>query len=154
EVKLQLTVRTLKDEVRDHVLKGIVRLAKAAAQGARAPEPVIRIELDDFTPAVFNDAKLARKTAGLFKELLGADKGHEIGAVMGGEDFGRYGREGVPIFFYFIGSMEPERVAASKKPNGPPLPSLHSDLYYPVTEPTLRTGVLTMSAAVLNLLGK
>jgi hippurate hydrolase len=154
EVKLQLTVRTLKDEVRDHVLKGIVRLVKAAAQGARAPEPVIRIELDDFTPAVFNDAKLARKTTGLFKELLGADKVHEIAPVMGGEDFGRYGREGVPIFFWFLGTMEPERVAASKKPDGPPLPSLHSDLYYPVPEPTIRTGVFTMSAAVLNLLGK
>src|SRR5207244_298982 len=66
EVKLQLTVRTLKDSVREHVLKAIARIAKAAAQGARAPEPVIRVELDDFTPAVFNNAELAKKTAGVF----------------------------------------------------------------------------------------
>ena len=26
-------------------------------------------------------------------------------------DFGRYGREGIPIFFYFVGTMAPERVA-------------------------------------------
>ncbi len=32
EVKLQLTVRTLKDEVRQHILEGIQRIAKAAAQ--------------------------------------------------------------------------------------------------------------------------
>jgi hippurate hydrolase len=154
EVKLQLTVRTLKDEVRKHVLEAIVRITKAAAQGARAPEPLIRIEADDYTPAVYNDAALAKKTAGVFRELLGADKVHETGPVMGGEDFGRYGREGVPIFFYFLGTMAPERVAAARQPNGPPLPSLHSDLYYPVPAPSIRNGVLTMSVGVLNLMGK
>ena len=73
---------------------------------------------------------------------------------MGGEDFSRYGREGVPIFLYFLGTVAPERVAESLREGGQPLPSLHSDRYYPVPEPTIKTGVLTMSAAVLNLLGK
>jgi hippurate hydrolase len=154
EVKLQLTVRTLKNEVRKHVLEAIARIAKAAAQGARAPEPVVRVELDDFTPAVFNNAALANKTAAAFREVLGPDKVHEEGPVMGGEDFGRYGREGVPICFWFMGTLDPERVAAAKRPGGEPLPSLHSDVYYPVVRPSLRTGVLTMSVAVLNLLGK
>jgi amidohydrolase len=27
-------------------------------------------------------------------------------ASMGGEDFGRYGREGIPIFFYFLGTLK------------------------------------------------
>src|SRR5439155_25715346 len=132
EVKLQLTVRTLKNKVRKHVLEAIARITKAAAQGARAPEPLVRVELDDFTPAVFNDAALTKKTAAVFREVLGADRVHEQGPVMGGEDFGRYGREGVPIFFYFLGTVAPERVASSLKPDGPPLPSLHSDLYYPI----------------------
>ena len=39
-----------------------------------------------------------------------------------------------------------------KVKRGEPLPSLHSDLYYPIPEPTIRTGVLTMSLAALNLL--
>jgi hippurate hydrolase len=154
EVKLQLTVRTLKDEVRQHVLHGIKRIAKAAADGARAPEPIVRVELDNFTPAVFNDAALAKKTAGLFQSVLGADKVHLTEPIMGGEDFGRLGRAGVPIFFYFLGTMPPEQVAAARKPGGVPLPSLHSDFYYPVPEPSARTGVISMSAAVLNLLGK
>jgi amidohydrolase len=154
EVKLQLTVRTLKDDVRKHVLEAIARISKAAAAGARAPEPTIRIDLDDFTPAVFNNAALAKKTTTLFRKLLGPDHVHEEGPVMGGEDFGRYGRAGVPIFFYFLGTVAPEKYAASKQPGGKGLPSLHSDLYYPIPEPTIRTGVLTMSAAVLNLLGR
>ncbi len=154
EVKLQLTVRTLKDDVRQHVLDAIVRITKAAAAGARAPEPEIKIDLGQFTPAVFNNAALAHKTVAVFRELLGKDKVIEMGPIMGGEDFGRYGRAGVPIFFYFLGTADPQKYADSLKPGGKQLPSMHSDLYYPVIEPSIRTGVLTMSAAVLNLLGK
>jgi hippurate hydrolase len=153
EVRLQLTVRTFKDDVREHVLQGIQRMARAAAAGARAPEPVVKVDLDDFTPAVFNDRTLAEKTTGLFRDLLGEDKVHKVGPVMGGEDFGRYGREGVPIFLYFLGTVTPED-AARNRSGGPGAVSLHSDLYYPLPEPSIRNGVLTMSAAVLNLVGK
>jgi hippurate hydrolase len=153
EVKLQLTVRTLKDEVRKQVLEGIERIAKAAAKGARAPEPVIRVEVDDFTPAVFNNPKLAKKTTDLFRQIVGPDKVHLQGPTMGGEDFGRYGREGIPIFFYFLGTVDPKQVEAAHT-GGPPLPSLHSDKYFPLIQPSIRNGVLSMSAAVMNLLEK
>ena len=48
--------------------------------------------------------------------------------------------------------MPPEKVAASKQPGGKPLPSLHSALYLPDREPTLKTGMLTMTAAAIDLL--
>jgi amidohydrolase len=153
EVKLQLTVRTLKDSVRKQVLDGIQRVAKAAADAAKAPPPIVHIEQDDFTPAVYNDAPLARKTTAVFRDILGKDKVHEVQPTMGGEDFGRYGREGIPIFFYFLGTMPPERVAAAES-GGEPLPSLHSDKYYPVATPSIQTGVLTMTTAVLNLMNE
>jgi hippurate hydrolase len=73
---------------------------------------------------------------------------------MGADDFARYGREGIPIFMYGLGTVAPDRVAQAAKGTGAPLPSLHSDLYYPIPEPSIKTGVLTMSMAVLNLLGK
>jgi amidohydrolase len=154
EVKLQLTVRTTKDAVRKHTLEAIQRIAKAAAQGAGAPEPIVKVDPGEFTPALVNESTLTRKTVALFKETLGADHVHERPPVMGGEDFGRYGKEGIPIFLYFLGTFAPERVAESEKEGGRPLPSLHSDLYYPVEEPSIKTGVLTMSLAVLNLVGK
>ncbi|HJT75944.1 MAG TPA: amidohydrolase, partial [Gemmataceae bacterium] len=154
EVKLQLTVRTTKDSVRKHVLEGIARMAKAAAEGARAPEPVVKVNPGEFTPAVQNDTALARKTVALFRDVLGTDHVHERPLTMGGEDFGRYGREGVPIFMYFLGTVAPERAAEAQREGGRSLPSLHSDQFYPVPEPTLQTGVLTMSLAVLNLAGK
>jgi amidohydrolase len=157
EVRLQLTVRSTKDSVRKHTLEAIERIAKAAAQGAGAPEPTMQLVSEEFTPALFNDPKLARRTVELFKQLLGPDKIHERPPFMGGEDFSRYGRArrtkaGIPVFLYFLGTMAPERVAESLREGGTPLPSLHSDLYYPIPEPSIRTGVLTMSMAVLNLL--
>jgi hippurate hydrolase len=153
EVKLQLTVRTTKDEVRKRTLDAIARIAKAAAAGANAPEPTVSFDESEFTPALRNEPMLTRKTTALFREVLGPENVRERPPVMGGEDFGRYGRDGgVPIFLYFLGTVPPERVAEAAKEGGKPLPSLHSDLYYPVPEPSIKTGVLTMSLAVLNLL--
>ena len=154
EVKLQITVRTTKDEVREHVLKAIKRMAKAAAEAARAPEPEIKIDLDEFTPALLNDKGLTRKTIALLRDVLGEDKIHERPPSMGGEDFGRYGREGIPVFLYFLGTISPERYAESKREGGKPLPSLHSDQFYPIPKPTIEFGVLPMCMAVLNLNGK
>jgi hippurate hydrolase len=73
---------------------------------------------------------------------------------MGGEDFSRYGlKTGVPIFLFWLGTVAPEKVAAART-SGTPLPSLHSALYAPVPEPSIRTGVTAMSLAVLELVGK
>src|SRR5205085_5986441 len=52
EVKLQITVRSTKDAVRKHLLDGIKRVAEAAAAGARAPEPEVKIRPEEFTPAL------------------------------------------------------------------------------------------------------
>jgi hippurate hydrolase len=151
EVKMQLTVRTTKDSVRAKVLEAIPRIAKAAASGAKAPEPVITIDQDNFTPALYNTAELAKKTSTVFRAALGADKVVLQEPLMGGEDFSRYGREGIPSFFFFLGTLPPERITAMRAGKAPPI-SLHSDLYYPVPEPSMRTGVLAMSLAALDLL--
>jgi hippurate hydrolase len=154
EVKLQITVRSTKDTVRDHVLKAIDRICKAAAEGARAPAPVVRVNLDEFTPSTFNDVALTRKTIPVLRDVLGDKNVIERPPIMGGEDFGRFGREGVPIFMYFLGTIPDDRFAESEKPGGKPLPSMHSDSFAPAPEPSVRTGVRTMSLAVLNLMKK
>jgi hippurate hydrolase len=154
EVKLQLTVRTTKTEVRDHVLKAIDRIAKAAAAGARAPEPEVRVSLEEFTPATFNDVPLTRKSVAVFKEAIGEANVKTRPPLMGAEDFGRYAQGGVPIFMYFLGTVPQDRYDASKQPGGKPLPGMHTDSYAPVPEPSIRTGVRTMSLAAMNLMPK
>ena len=154
EVKLQLTVRSTKDKVRKNLLAGIKRVAEGCAKTAGAPEPIVKVDESEFTPALYNDPDLTKKTVALFKEIMGAEKVKERPPIMGGEDFSRYGRAGVPVFLFWLGTIDPQRVADSAKEGGKPLPSMHSDLYHPVPGPAVRTGVRSMSMAVLNLLGK
>jgi hippurate hydrolase len=154
EVRLQLTVRSTQDAVRKHLLDGIRRIAEAAAKGAGAPAPEVKVSPEEFTPALRNDPALTQKMATLFKDVLGPDKVKARPPMMGGEDFSRYGRAEVPICLYWLGTIAPERVAESEKEGASPLPSLHSDRFAPVPEPTIKTGVLTMSSAVLKLVGK
>lgn len=154
EVKLQLTVRSTKASVRDHLLKGIARIAEGCARAANAPPPVVKVDESEFTPALYNEPKLTRRTVALFREVLGQDKVVERPPIMGGEDFSRFAQGKTPIFLYFLGTADPVKVAAADKPGARPLPSLHSDQYFPIYAPTIKTGVRTMSLAVLQLLGK
>jgi len=100
EVRMQLTVRSTKDSVRKHLLDGIRRIAEAAAKGAGAPPPEVKINPAEFTPALHNDAKLTSSTVALFKDILGADKVVSRPPMMGGDDFSRYGRARVPICLF------------------------------------------------------
>jgi hippurate hydrolase len=155
EAKLQITVRSTKDSTRKLILEAIERKAKAAAESAGAPMPEVTIVNDEFTPKLENNVELTRKTISLFKQVLGEDKIHTRPVIMGGEDFSRYGLNGeIPIFMYFLGSVSADRVAASKRDAGKPLPGGHTDAYYPIPDKTIETGVKTLSLAVLNLVGK
>jgi amidohydrolase len=154
EVKLQLTVRTTKNEVRDHVLKAIDRIVKAAAVSARAPEPDVRVNLEQYTPPTYNDVELARKCAGVFREVLGEEHVKDRRPVMGAEDFGRYSEGKTPIFMFFLGTISQEKYDAAQKPDATPLPGMHTDSYAPLPEPSIRMGVRTMSLAAMNLMPK
>lgn len=146
---LQLTVRSYSPTVRKQLLEAIERKAKAVAQGAGAPEP--KVEFSDGTPAMFNDEKLVERVVPVFERVLGEKSVVKAEASMGGEDFSEYGLAGVPIFMYWLGAVEEQRLAGYKRLEQLP-PSLHSPLFYPDTEPVLRTGVITMCSAVMHLL--
>jgi hippurate hydrolase len=51
---------------------------------------------------------------------------------------------------FWLGTVPPARMEAAQK--GTPLPSLHSNLYFPDPKPSIKTGVRTMTAVVLDLL--
>ena len=146
---LQITVRSYSEAVRQQVLAAIRRRALAIAQANRAPEP--EIEISEGTPALENDAELAGRLAEVFRRTLGDDRVMEGELSMGGEDFSQYGRAGVPILMYRLGSIDARQLARFEQLGVDP-PSLHSAQYHPDFETTLRTGVATMTAAALDLL--
>jgi amidohydrolase len=152
EVKLQLTVRSYKDDVRKHLLEAIARVAKAEAAAAGATRPP-DVKVSDGTAATYNDPALTKRVADALSRGLGAANVSEGQPVMGGEDFSEFSRAGVPATILWVGAVEPKKIAAAKS-GGPPLPSLHSSEFAPDREPTIRTGVKTVTLAALELLGK
>lgn len=151
ECELQLTVRSYSEAVRQQVLSAIQRKAKAVAMSFDAPPPEINIS--EGTPSLRNDDDLTARLKQVFESTLGTDKVSVDEPSMGGEDFSRYGREGIPILMYRLGSVHQSRLDRFKA-LGVPAPSLHSSQYYPDVEPTLTTGILTMTSAALDLLKK
>jgi amidohydrolase len=152
EVKLQITVRSFKDSVRKHLLDGIERIAKSAAAAARAPEPTVKVEQAEFTPSMLNDPALTERGVAAMRRALGEANVKARPPKMGGEDFSRYSRDGgSPIFMFFLGTTDPAKIAESEK-TGIPLPSIHSDMFAPVPEPSIRNGVTALSSIALDLL--
>jgi amidohydrolase len=158
EVHLQLTIRTYKEQVRQHILASLDRIAKGIALAGGVPEdraPIVKASETEVTPAMYNDPALTAREAAALKKGLGADNVIEEPAVMGSEDFGQFGLEGhrIPTLMLRVGAIDAERIAASQK-TGTPLPSLHSSLFWPVPETTIRTGVKAMTLAVMELMKK
>jgi amidohydrolase len=157
EVKMQLTVRTYKAEVRDRVLAAIERIAKGCAVTAGLPAdrmPTVKVAQGDFCPAMYNNPELAKRVVAVLKKSLGADKVTPMDPTMGGEDFSEYSLlpdHSIPAFMFGVGAVDPAKVAESKK-SGLPLPSLHSSKFAPVPEPTIKTGLVAMTSALLDLL--
>ncbi len=157
EVHLQLTLRSYSDEVRNHTIEAIKRITRGLAMAAGVPEdrmPIVTVA-DEYTPATYNDPELTLRLAEVLKQSLGESNVIHTEPVMGGEDFGRYGRvePRIPICIFWLGTVDPAKIEESKK-TGKPLPSLHSSLYAPVPEPSIRTGVRAMATSVLELLKK
>lgn len=148
---LQLTVRSYSDEVRKQLQTAIARKAEAVATSHRAPKPIIKFTQG--SPSVFNDESLVERVVPAFQEALGPDKVIQVDRGMGGEDFARYGRAGVPAFMFRVGSLAPKRIEAFALKGLKP-PGAHSAFYYPEPRETLRAALIAMASAVLELLPK
>ena len=158
EVKMQLTVRTYKTDVRDRVLKAIDEIAKGIAIAAGVPPdraPTVTVRKDEFTPATYNTPELTKRLVAVWKNVLGADHVEILEPTMGGEDFSEYSLpdHSIPAVDFHIGAVDPEKIAQFKK-EGKELPSLHSSKFAPVPEPTIRIGIVGMTSAVLELMKK
>ena len=156
EVKMQLTVRTYKAETRDRVLAAIERIAKGiAAAGGVPPDraPIVSASKDQFTPATYNNPELTKRLISVWKTSLGNDNIKIVDPTMGGEDFSEYSLpdHSIPAVDFHIGAVDAAKIAEFKQA-GKELPTLHSSKFAPVPEPTIRVGIIGMTAAVLELM--
>ena len=155
EVNLQLTVRTYKEDVRKRILASIERIVKGVALTAGIPEdraPAVKVS--EGTGSTYNDPQLIERLVVSFKRALGDDNVVQVPPIMASEDFGYFSMDHkIPTTIFWLGASDPAKVKASRE-SGVALPGLHSALFAPVPEPTLRTGVKAMTSAVLDLMKK
>jgi hippurate hydrolase len=150
EVKLELTVRSYKPEVRKQLLASIERVAKGEAIAGGAPrEPLVKVA--PAANATYNDPELTKRLASALRNTLGQANVVEIPPKMVFEDFSEFSLAGVPSAIFAVGGVEPATFAAARQ-SGAPLPGLHSSLWAPDREPTLKTAITVETTALLELL--
>ncbi|RAW00934.1 amidohydrolase [Pseudochryseolinea flava] len=154
QVKMQLTLRSYSSAVREQILTAIKKKSHHLAALAGVPEdkmPAISI-VEPTIPATINDKALTTSIVNVFQQTFGTELVEEISSSMVGEDFSRFALQGkdVPICMFWLGAADPEEVKRSKE-NGTILPQLHTANFKPLVEPTIKTGVKAMCAAVLHI---
>ncbi len=150
-------MRAFDDQVMAQMIASIRRICTGLGVAAGLPAdqlPIVTI-MPETTAVTSNDAALTRRMAGVFTAWLGADRVQLFPAVTAAEDFSLYGKtlDHVPTTIWFVGATAPEKFEAARL-TGVPVPSNHNFGFAPVPEPTLKAVVTSMSAAVLELLGK
>ncbi len=157
EVRLQITVRAYKEDVRKKILASIERIARGIASAAGVPAdrmPVVKVDESEYTASTYNNPEFTRRLARSLESALGKENVLKVEPVMGGEDFGAYSLDDkIPLCMFWLGAIDPAKVEKSRK-DGTPLPSLHSSQFAPLPEPTIRTGVKATTTAMLDLLGR
>jgi amidohydrolase len=150
QVKLQMTVRTFKPEVRKRVLASIAREVKGEALAAGAPkEPLV--EVKPGADAVFNDPATTERMVATAKGALGAQNVVPMAPKMTSEDYANYGQAGVKAVLLHFGAVNPARLAAAKQ-SGVPLAGTHSPQWAPEFQPSVRAVVAAETAIMLDLL--
>lgn len=149
EVKLKLTVRTFKEDVRLLIRKRIREVCNGVAMAAGLPEekwPVVHFP-DTFTPANYNDSELTRRIRAIASSSIGEENVLGAEPQLVAEDFARYGstEHDVPTVLFWLGTVSQEKIDNNE------LPGLHSPYYYPEPEASIETGVNVVSNILLNL---
>lgn len=158
EARLQLTVRSYTDDVRNHLLDGIARVAKGEAIAAGLPDdklPVVSVEKDEFTPSTFNTPDFTEDMAAFLTTRFGDKRVIKMPPVMGGEDFGRFSRDDKDIksLIIWVGGVPQAELDAAKK-EGRTLPSLHSPFWAPDAPAVISTATEALTSMAMKLMPK
>jgi amidohydrolase len=150
DVTLQLTVRSVSEANRQHLLSAIARIAKGEAAAAGAPmEPTI--QSDGHITALINDTALTQRVSAALLRQLGPTRVKDAAPEMISEDFSVFGEAGVPLLMLRIGATSQAALDAAAQ-SGVPVPSLHSAKFAPDREPTIKAAATAEVLALRELM--
>ena len=150
DAQMGFTVRSFKPDVRQHLLAGIERVAKAEAMAAGA-EKMPLVEKYESTSAVYNDPVLTQHLASTLEGVLGKGSVVTEEPIMTSEDYAYFVEQGIPSFYFTLGVADPQKLAEAKAA-GRQLPSNHSPLFAPVAEPSIKVGMTAEVTLLRDLL--
>ena len=152
DVKLRLTVRAYKPEVRKQLLAAIERVARGEALAGNAPrEPSVTIV--ESTPAMYNDPPLTMRLVSALKQSLGDSNVRELDPDFPSEDFSRFLVDGVKGSMIRIGATKPGILEVAKTA-GEKVPGLHTARFAPDLRPALTTAIQAEVTALTELMGR
>lgn len=131
-----IDVTQLKPAVRQKMINGIRRTARAVTEMSGAPEAEIRIQ--ESGKAINNDPAVVARTEAMLKTAFGGNHVMRVAPITASEDVSAFVDTGIPSMFFFISMNEPQQFLASIKPGARPLPTNHSPLFAPVPSPPSR----------------
>ncbi len=157
EVDLKLTVRAFSYPIYAQILAAIQRICNSEAAASGLPSdmfPVIS-EREYITKPLINDPDLVSKMEKTFTHVLGAENVRQEPPYTFGEDFASYGLGGeIPLALTWLGSVNPSKFDEKIGDSTAFLPSLHHPQFNPYPPQTIRTGVIAMTAAMIDLFNK
>jgi amidohydrolase len=156
EVKLELTTRAFSEKGRKTIITGLEQMAAGLTLSAGLPPEratTVKVLEDESTPVQINDSALTAIVRSALVKALGDSNVVTAEKLMGSEDVGVLGLEGqqIPVVYFRLGAMYPDRFAAAAAA-GKELPGPHTSHFEPDPEPTLETGVKSMTAVAISLL--
>lgn len=160
EVKLELTTRSFSEKSRQVIIDGLRQIAAGITLSANLPpEKAATVTVLDreSTPVEYNDPAQTGQVRDVLVKTLGADHVLAAERIMGSEDVGVFGmsadlkRNEIPVTYFTLGAMDPEKFAAAKAA-GKRLPGAHTSRFEPLPQPTIETGVTAMTAVATALL--
>jgi len=140
DVVIQGTVRSFLPEVKELLLRRIKEISKGIGNSMGCE---VEIEINDITPPVINDIKLAKRVQRVAKELFPEGKIIDDSKTMGSEDMA-FMMEDIPGCYIFLGSKNDDKG----------LNYGHHHPKFDIDETALPKGVALMTATVFDLLAE
>ena len=146
--ELGINIRTYSPRTRDLVRAAIERIIAAEATASSAPRPP-QITWNISTPRLVSDPVATEATMAAFTGHFGPERLLPMPLVTASEDVGIFGEAaGIPTVFWFWGGPDTQTVlSAMAEGRLDSLPGNHSPYFAPVIEPTLSTGIETLTVA-------
>lgn len=156
EVRLQLTVRSNDEAVREQLLAGIERVAHGVGELNGLPEELMPEVVTGFesTPTTVNDAGTTSRVQAAWSSYFAADRFYDKPQEgMGAEDFAEFVQteHRVPGVYFSVGGTPQETLDAAERGEAV-VPSHHSPFFKIAPEPAVRAGVEAMVVAARALL--